>query len=208
MTIFDKLNEHFESTFAATGIEKINPVQEQLLKRTKQGGDLLFVAPDKSGKTVGAALCALQKVPESYEGSPRVIIMCGDSDKAKEIANFLTVVSRRKELMIELAHDKGVMIQQRNHIFEGADIVVGTSKRIYDLYIQNGINFGMLNLFIVDDVSKLLKESTIKELKRIAGSLPVKCQKFFLTTEVSSKLENLAEVFLNNPLELEIEAEA
>ena len=204
MTIFDKLNEHFEGTFAAAGITKPNELQEKVMQRVKQGGDLLLISTRESGKSMAAALSALQKVPESCEGSPRVVIVCPDSEKAKILAGFLATVSRRHDLMIELAHDKGPMIEQRNHIFEGADIVVGTPKRIYDLYIQNGINLGMLKLFILDDAETMLKESTIGQLRRIADSLP-RCQRMIFANAITEKLEKVMDDVLINPLIIENE---
>lgn len=202
MILFDKLNEHFEGTFNAAGIPAPNELQEKVMQRGKQGGDLLVVTGSGAGKTIASALLALQKVPESCEGSPRAVIICADSDQAKELAKLLATVSRRKELMIELAHDKGPMIEQRNHIFEGADIVVGTPKRIYDLYIQNGINLGMLKLFILDDAETMLKESTIGQLRRIADSLP-RCQRVIFANAVTEKLEKVMDDVLINPMTIE-----
>lgn len=199
MTIFDKLNEHFESTISATGITQPNTLQEKVMQRVKQGGDLLVIAGGKSGKSAAAILAALQKVPESYEGSPRVVVICADSEKAKAMAAFLVNVSRRKSLMIELAHEKGPMIEQRNDIFEGADIVIGTPKRVYDLYIQNGINLGMLKLFVLDDAETMLKEGTIGQLRRIADSLP-KCQRIVFANSITEKLEKIIDDVLINPL--------
>jgi superfamily II DNA/RNA helicase len=63
--------------------------------------------------------------------------------------------------------------------------VVGTAKRIYDLYIQNGINMGKLKLFVLDDAETMLKESTIAQMRRIADSLP-KCQRIIFSNSVSS----------------------
>lgn len=201
MKIFDALNEHFEGTLTTGGIPVPNELQQKVLQRAKQGGDLLLSAPDNSGKTMAAMMSALQKVPERCEGSPRVIYVCPDPEKAKSLVALMTLVSRRKDLMIELAHDKGNMIEQRIHIFEGADIVIGNPKRIYDLYIQNGLNTGELKLFILDNAEQMMKESTIRDLKRIAGSLP-KCQRFIFTTEINSKLEKILDDFLINPLEI------
>lgn len=202
MTIFEKLNLHFEETFPSAGIEKPNELQEKVLQRVKQGGDLVLIAGKSSGKSIAAAMAALEKVPEQSEGSPRALIVCSTSEQAKITADFLIKVSRRKEIYIELAHDKGNMIEQRNNIFEGADIVVGTPKRIFDLYIQNGINLGKLKLLILDDAETMLKEGTIAQLRRIADSLP-KCQRIFFVNSVSTKLEKLSEEFLINPIEIE-----
>ncbi len=202
MTIFEKLNLHFEETFPSAGIEKPNELQEKVLQRVKQGGDLLVIAGKSSGKSMAAAMAALEKVPEQLEGSPRAVIICSTSEQAKITAAFIVKVSRRKEIYVELAHDKGNMIEQRNHIFEGADIVVGTAKRIYDLYIQNGINMGKLKLFVLDDAETMLKESTIAQMRRIADSLP-KCQRIIFANSVSSKLEKVMEDLMLNPLEIQ-----
>jgi ATP-dependent RNA helicase RhlE len=202
MTIFEKLNLHFEETFPSAGIEKPNELQEKVLQRVKQGGDLLVIAGKSSGKSMAAAIAALEKVPEQLEGSPRAVIICSTSEQAKITAAFIVKVSRRKEIYVELAHDKGNMIEQRNHIFEGADIVVGTAKRIYDLYIQNGINMGKLKLFVLDDAETMLKESTIAQMRRIADSLP-KCQRIIFANSVSSKLEKVMDDLMLNPLEIQ-----
>ena len=202
MTIFEKLNLHFEETFPSAGIEKPNELQEKVLQRVKQGGDLLVISGKSSGKSMAAAIAALEKVPEQLEGSPRAVIICSTSEQAKLTAAFIVKVSRRKEIYVELAHDKGNMIEQRNHIFEGADIVVGTAKRIYDLYIQNGINMGKLKLFVLDDAETMLKESTIAQMRRIADSLP-KCQRIIFANSVSSKLEKVMEDLMLNPLEIQ-----
>lgn len=198
MSAFDKLNEHFEGTFAAAGLEKPNALQEKILQKARQGGDLLMIAPADEESRKAAALAALQKVPESCEGSPRVLIICAASDEARELAKFLATVSRRKELMVEPAHDKGPMIEQRNNIYEGADIVVGNPKRIFDLYIQNGLNLSLLKLFVICDADTMLREATIGQLRRIADSLP-KCQRMLFASAMSDRLDKLTDELLINP---------
>ncbi len=203
MTVFEQLSEHFEHTFAALGIEKATGLQETILKKVKAGGDLLLMAPTSDEKSYAAALACLLKVPETSEGSPRAIFICSSSEKAKSLAQFLTVASRRKELMIELAHDAGKQVQQRIHIFEGADIIVGTPKRIYDLYIQNGINLGELKLIILDNADEMTKEELILGMRRLAEGLP-RCQRMLFTKEMNPKVERISSVWLNNPMEMDL----
>jgi superfamily II DNA/RNA helicase len=203
MTAFEKLNEHFEHVFAALGLEKASELQESILKKAKGGGDLLLLAPESDDKTFAAALACLQKVPERCEGSPRVIYICGTPEKAKKVTTFLTTASRRKELMVEIADETGNIIQQRIHIFEGADIVVGTPKRIYDLYIQNGINLGELKLIILDNADEINKEEVILGMQRLSEGMP-RCQRMIFTKEVTSKVERITSLWLNNPMEMDL----
>ncbi len=203
MTAFEKLSKHFEDTFATLGIEKASPLQESILKKVKGGGDLLLLSPESEDKAYAAALACLQKVPERCEGSPRAIYICGNPDKAKKMTQFLTKASRRKELMVEIADETGNIIQQRIHIFEGADIVVGTPKRIYDLYIQNGLNLGELKLIILDNTDEITKEEVILGMQRLSEGLP-RCQRMLFTKEMNPKVERISSLWLNNPLKMEV----
>ena len=204
MTVFEQLSEHFDNTFAALGIEKASELQETILKKVKAGGDLLLFSEESEDRSYAAVLACLMKLPESCEGSPRAIYICSTSEKAKKLADFLALASRRKELMIELAHDAGKMIQQRIHIFEGADIVIGTPKRIYDLYIQNGINLGELKLIILDNADEMTKEDLILGMRRLAEGLP-RCQRMFFTKEMNPKIERMSSVWLTNPMVMNLE---
>ncbi|MBN9292446.1 MAG: DEAD/DEAH box helicase [Flavobacteriia bacterium] len=202
MKNFEKINAHFENTLTENGIQPPNELQSSILKRIRQGGDLLVIAPKGSGKTYAAIMAILLKCPDSQEGSPRVVYIGSDNNEVLEMTKTLRHLTRRKELMIEPANDKGKMVEQRVFIFQGADIVIGNPKRIYDLYIQNGLNMNKLNLLIMDNPEIFLKDSLIGELNRLSESLP-NCQRIFLTEEVNSRTERIIPQFLNHPLILE-----
>lgn len=196
---FAEINQNFENTLVEGNYPQPNALQQAILKRIKQGGDLLVVAPQGSGKTYGAILGSLMKCPQAQEGSPRVIILTNDNDEVVENTKKLTHITRRKDLMIEAANDKGKIVRQRVFIFQGADMVLGSAKRIYDLYIQNGVNLNMLNLLILDNPDKFLTDKAMGEMIRIAEGLP-KCQRIFLVEEITPRVERLMNHFLVNPL--------
>src|SRR5690606_11310395 len=91
-----------------------------------------------------------------------------------------------------LAHDKGDMILQRNEIFNGTEIVVGTPRRIYDLYIQNGINFNLLDYLIIDDFDEILVSGRQMEIKRMFEALN-KTQLIFLASVYTKKMEQFVD---------------
>jgi superfamily II DNA/RNA helicase len=202
MTEFEKLDNHFENTLSSGGINPPNTLQEAVIKRVKQGGDLIVVAPKGSGKTYSSILTSLLKCPESNEGSPRVLYIGSDDAEIVELTKKVAHLSRRKELMIEGANDKGKIVQQRNFIFQGADIIFGSPKRIYNLYIQSGLNLNKLNLVILDNPDLFLNDKLMGEIIRVAEGLP-KCQRIFLVEEITPKVERIASYFLNHPLIIE-----
>ena len=102
-----------------------------------------------------------------------------------------------------IAHDKGNMVLERNNIFEGADILVGNTRRIHDLYIQNGFHVGKLNLLIIDDAADVLKDGTMAQfVQRLAESLP-RCQRMIFTDRETPRVEKAIETLCANPKYLE-----
>lgn len=196
----EQLNEHLEGTLTESGIVSLNDVEQAILARVKQGGDAVFVAGAQSGKSTGIALASVIKAPKAFEGSPRVLILSPTIDSVHNLHKLLSSWVRRTEIAVELAHDKGNMILERNNIFDGADIITGNTKRILDLYIQNGIHVGQLTLFVVDDASEVTKDAnTVQRILRIAESLP-KCQKLILTKEITPRVEQLIDGLCVHPL--------
>lgn len=182
-----------------SGLNEFSPWQEQVAKRLKQGGDLIALNSDDVERFQALALATIFHSPDSFEGSPRAIIITSSSERALEIKKIFDVYLMRTEITVEMAHDKGNMIEQRNHIFDGADIILGTPKRIFGLYIQSGINFGEVKFFALDDAENMVKQTT--DLARLGDSLP-KCQRFLFAKELNAKMDKMIDTCLMNPMEV------
>lgn len=152
-------------------INGLTGIANTTFSSVKSGGHLLVIAPEKSGKTTSAITAVFNRVHQEHEGSPRAILICSTIDKAVELHTTMVRAGRKLDVTADLAHDKGNMLQQRNDIFDGTEIIVGTAKRIYELYLQNGINLNLLELFIIDDLEEVLLTGKHMELKRLIESL-------------------------------------
>ncbi len=189
----EQLNTHLQGTLEERSLTALNELQQKTIARLKQGGNAVITGESGSGKTTAVALASLIKAPDSYEGSPRVIILSSTVDKAHQLHAQLTEWVRRTEISVELTHDKGNMVRDRNTIFDGVDILVGNPKRILDLYIQNGIHMNQLVLFVIDDADEIAKDTlAVQHIVRLSESLP-KCQRFIFAKEQTPKMERLQE---------------
>lgn len=203
----EQLNAHLGETLSQSNITSLNPLQQAVVSRIKQGGDAVFVAAKGAGKTTAIQIVSMIKAPKAFEGSPRVLIVSPTVESVGDLHKQLSAWTRRTEVAVEIAHDKGNMVQERNNIFDGADIIVGNMKRIMDLYIQNGIHVGQLNLFVIDDASEVTKNPTIAQhIHRLAESLP-KCQKLIFTEEITPRIEKLMDEVCLNPVVFAFEPE-
>jgi superfamily II DNA/RNA helicase len=191
-----KLRPELQEIFPDKGITELNPFQLAVLDGLKSGKSCLVEGPKDAGKTTAIFVSLLQKITEPGEGSPRAIVVCATDQDAYDLHAKLTPICRILDLTVDLAHDRGIMLQQRNDIFDGTEIIIANAKRLYELYIQNGFNVGQLKLFILDDTIELFKKGYKMQLSRIVESFP-KCQHLYFSNSFKDhRVEEFLEEFL------------
>lgn len=192
----EKLRSELHEYLPLIDINSLNELQSKTIDSIKSGQNLLIEAGAGTGKTTLALLSTVQKVEEASEGSPRALIICAEDQRARALHEKLKKVCKYLDLTVDLVVEKGNMLQQRNDLFDGTEIIVGTPKRIHDLYIQNGFNVSKLKLFILDDTLELFKNANKFRISRIAESLP-KCQHLLFSHSFSDRrIEEYLEEFL------------
>lgn len=190
---FEELNNRLENTLAELGREGYTEKQEKLIKLSKQGkNQLIFTSIDQE-LIDGLHFISFMRAPEMLEGSPRVLWFTPSWESAREKVKSFQQLMKRTDVTIEIADDKGKIIEQRNAIFEGAEIIIGNPKRMLELYNQNGIHINQLSLVIIDHLETLCKDPLILQaIRRISESLP-KCQKILLSEGTHNRLEAFCE---------------
>lgn len=202
---FPKLREELAELLTARGFNEPNEFQSKIIDAVKAGKNLMVEGPLDAGKTTSILFSVLQRITEAGEGSPRAIVICADDQRARILHEQFEKLCRPLDLTVDLAVEKGNMLQQRNDIFDGTEIIVGTPKRIHDLYIQNGFNVSKLKMFIIDDALEIMKANHKMRISRLADSLP-KCQHLLFSYSFSdSRIEEYMEEFI--PVIHHLEAE-
>ena len=118
-----------------------------------------------------------------------------DKESALHLEEQFNVFTQQTNLRIFCVYEEGNINHQKETIYFGMDIVIGTPKRLNKIYFQNGINLADLQLFIIEDAEFLEGQSHHTEIHRIYESLN-KCQTVVFSNEYGSKIEKLQELFL------------
>jgi superfamily II DNA/RNA helicase len=189
---FKKILPEVKEALAGVEITDVSEFGKQLFSTIKSGSHILAVAPKNTGKTKAAIVACFNKVNKELDGAPRVLYVCSGIDESIRIFELMSQVARPLDVTIDLAHDKGDQVKQRNDIFNGTEMIVGTIKRIFDLYVQNGINVQSLDYLIFDDLDELLTQGKVMEIKRLIDGVN-KTQVICLANETSSRVLHFAE---------------
>jgi superfamily II DNA/RNA helicase len=185
---FKKILPEVKEALALVEITDVSEFGKLLLSTIKSGSHVLAVAPKDAGKTETALIASFDKVNKQLEGSPRVIYISSSIDEAIRIHELMSKIASPLDVTVDLTHDKGNQVKQRNDIFDGTEIIVGTIKRVHDLYVQNGINFKLLDYFIIDDLEEVLSQGRVMEIKRLIDGFN-KTQLICLVNQRNARVE-------------------
>lgn len=211
MSIFkEKLNKYLAATLLEAGFEEPRLVQEKTIARINGGADVIVVGPDGIGKSSTVVITVIQKLRESFEDAPRAFILVADQEKAIALKEQFDVLGKHTDLRVRMAHEGGKVDKQAGldkqgeEIYMGADVVIGTPKRSFDLYLKQHLNLNKLKMFVIDDAELMVKYSFQGQIDRMVNSLP-KCQHLIFTNDLNEKVEKMISRIMVVPSIIEIE---
>ena len=164
-------------------------MSEKLLKPLKGGNHVFFNGHmEELLPYMNEIITHFVSKPE--EGSPRVLILCLNDEHVRRVSESLTGIVKANDLTVDLITEKGNKLKQRNDLFDGTEIIVGTVKRSTELYFQNGFNMGKIKFVAILDADQMMRNSLKGNLIRLAESLP-KCR--FLISALQTEDERLVD---------------
>ena len=200
-----KYNEVLQTALIDAGFENQTEFQKIFISKIKEGKDFIGIGPNGSGKSTAIASGVLQRLDkQSKDDAPRAIVIVTDKVKTLEMEAVFARLGRHMDLITEIIHDKGHKVQQRNALYTGADIVIGTAKRLYEMYIYNGLNLAKVKMIIIDDAEAILKAGVQTEILRLTESIN-KCQYIMINDKYTDRMKNASELFMTFPSFFEVE---
>ncbi len=197
----EKLNKNLLKALTDLAIEEATPIQKKALSKINSGSDLYINSEEGTGKTTLLLLSCIQKLNYAFEDAPRALIITSSEEKALSCTEQFKKLAHYTDLRVTCVTDSGKIEQQTDAIYFGTDVVIGTTKRLVEIYLKRTFNITKLKLFIIDDVEEVAKQNLMSQLERLSLSLP-KCQKLFCSNEYSEKIEKITSKFSEKYLEV------
>lgn len=201
------LNKQIVSAMQENGYVTVRKVQEKCVNRFAGGQDWVVVGPEGCGKTTTYILAVLMKLKYAFEDAPRALILVSSREKVIETVEQIESLAQNTNLRVVGLMPGGAMQEQRDDLFGGVDIVVGTPDRVSTIYINSGLNINKIQMFIMDDAEYIIKQGFQGIIHRFKDGLP-KCQKLCFTEVYHDKMDQLVSRTMNSQGIIEIEEEA
>ncbi len=188
------LSPHLLASVADAGYSTPTPIQSQAIPAIIEGADVLGAAQTGTGKTAAFVLPILERLGQTHEKKPRVLVLAPTRELAAQVAESVSTYGANTPLKRTVVFG-GVGYQPQISAFKkGVDIVVATPGRLLD-HLQNGnIDLSNLNTLVLDEADRMLDMGFIHDIKRVLKYVPAKRQTLLFSATFSNDIRKLAEL--------------
>ena len=187
--------------------EHPSPVQQETIPWLLKGRDLIGQAQTGTGKTAAFALPILEKI-SSKTLSPQALILAPTRELAIQVAEHFELLSvHQKSTRVAVLCGGQDYRPQLKKLRDGAHIVVGTPGRILDHIDRGTLQLDKLTTFVLDEADEMLRMGFIDDVESILAKLPTEKQIALFSATMPSRIRQIANRYLNDPVSVEIRME-
>lgn len=202
-----KIDEAILKAIREIGYDQPTPIQEKAIPIVLEGHDLLGCAQTGTGKTAAFSIPMLQRMGRPQEGEARPVrglILTPTRELALQIYENLCQYGRYLGRISAVIFGGVSQNPQVEAIQNGADILVATPGRLWDLMGQKLVDISTVECFVLDEADRMLDMGFINDVKRILKFLPKKRQTLLFSATMPEEIAELANNMLHKPRHVSI----
>lgn len=184
----------------AHGFEKPSAIQSVAIRPMVAGRDVLGQAQSGTGKTGTFGIGLLSRIDPELKAT-QALVMAHTHELADQIAKNIRGLSNYMKINVVLAVGGVPRHLNAREIRAGAQVVVGTPGRVYDLASSGDLRFDKLRSFVLDEADEMLRDRFAEQVNEIVKlGLPDSCRVAFFSATMPPEVKELADQILNNPV--------
>jgi ATP-dependent RNA helicase RhlE len=207
--VFGAVLPEIQRAVAAEGYVTPTPVQAECIPHLLKGRDLMGCAQTGTGKTAAFVLPLLQRLSgrkhRPRPGTPRALILAPTRELAAQIDDSIGAYGRYLKLRHTVVFGGVSQFHQVRALKRGVDILTATPGRLLDLMQQGVIHLDEVEVFVLDEVDRMLDMGFVPDVKRILARVPNERQTLFFSATIAGNIASLANTMVRNPVRVTIE---
>lgn len=186
------------------GYQNPTEIQEAVIPIALQKKDIVGIAQTGTGKTASFTLPILEILSQSKARArmPRALILEPTRELALQVSKNIKQYSEYMTLSHVLLVGGENIVDQKNLLRRGADIIIATPGRLIDLFDKGAILLNQIQILVIDEADRMLDMGFIPDIEKIVTILPKQKQTLLLSATMSPEIKKLTESFLIDPKEI------
>lgn len=184
------------------GFDKPSIVQSRAIKAIKTGQDCIVQAQSGTGKTATFSIGTLSNIDFTVKNT-QAIILAPTRELADQIHKVISSIAQY--LKIQIALCCGQMFIDDS--IRTAQVIVGTTGRIFDLINRGQIDVSHMRLLVLDEADEMLSEGFKEQVYEIFQKLPEELQVCIFSATLSPEVIEVTNQFMKSPIKILIKQE-
>lgn len=207
---FDEMNlpENLLRGVFAYGFEKPSAIQEKGIVPIAEGRDVLAQAQSGTGKTGTFVIGSLARVDEAIK-KPQVLVLVHVRELAQQIEKVAKALGSFMNLQVLCAVGGNPLRDDIRQLEGGAQFIVGTPGRVFDLVNRNVLDRSEIRVLIMDEADQMLEDLFYKQVMCILEKgFPEKTRVALFSATMPEQVVEVANKILNDPVRVLIKPAA
>jgi translation initiation factor 4A len=184
------------------GFTKPSPIQGKAVMPMKTKRDIIAQAQSGTGKTGAFVIGSLTQVDETLK-KPQVLVLVHVRELAEQIAKVASQIGDFMKLNVLCAVGGNPVREDVKKLDSGAQFIVGTPGRIYDLMSRNALPRNDMRVLIMDEADQMLEELFYKQVMCILDmGFPATTQVALFSATMGEPVIAVANKILQNPVRI------
>lgn len=164
-----KEKEILNNIKAKFGIEKPNEMQQAMIERCHEKGDVVLLSPTGSGKTLAFLIPLLKELKEP-NGRLQAVIIAPSRELVIQIDGIVRAVATGHK--VTCCYGGHSVLDEKQSLAVAPSILVSTPGRMLDHINRNHIDVYSTRLLVLDEFDKSLELGFHDEMRRILRNMP------------------------------------
>jgi len=212
------LSDNILKGIYAYGWDKPSTIQSKAILPIIKGNDIIAQAQSGTGKTGTFSISSLHVCDEKIK-HPQVLILSPVKDLSIQTWKIIKMLGQYTELKASLLIGKGFekgssgvdnRFSERDDIPEPdykAQIIVGTTGRVWDSLCRKRLELSHLKLIILDEADEMLSKGFKEQVQQIFSYLPETSQIALFSATMPSEILEITREFMRNPVRILVKSE-
>ncbi len=205
------ISDSLKARLTKAGFITPTPVQDKAIPPALEGADILATASTGTGKTLSFLVPIIEHLDANSAPSTRAkrnpiraLILLPTRELAMQVLDVYW------KLMPTAKHDAVLVCgglsenSQFDQLDRGPRLVVATPGRLEDFLRRREIDLSKVDMFVLDEVDRMLDMGFLPAIRRIVTAVPRTRQTMCYSATLDANIQEIVRDYVKNPVRIEI----
>ena len=185
------------------GFTEATTIQHRVFPIVMSGRDVCGIAQTGTGKTFAYLLPCLRQWKFDKNKDPQILILVPTRELVVQVVEAVNKLTPYMSVHA-VGVFGGVNINTQQIALEsGADVLVATPGRLFDLIMNGAFKTKMIKKLVIDEMDEMLNLGFRKQITNILELLPAKRQNLLFSATITDDVEKLMNDYFSAPIRVE-----